>query len=611
MANEPPTRRLPWETSVAAPKKRRFYRRVEFYLPLIIIAGIVFAVLMYNQAMHKLGVRFDPASTGSSAPLTAAFRAPGAPEVALYVSPDTAHYLKSVGGDYEVLVKPWRDFLTEAQRPFREISRPEELAATGAGVLVVPSAVALGEGERKAFVAYQKNGGSILATGAFGVRDEKGEWRGWAVTRELFGIEATDEIGPQSEERYLATVGDAPTTHLLEAGSRIWLGHTAEPPLRFKGGTAAGWLTDWARTPNGKAAAILYGARAKARWVQFGFSENSWDFRPTPVKALMAGALDWLQRRPTVIVAPWPHGRQSAQIVGVELDTGDHAESFAGVLDLLKIRGTFFAPPGGELAPVTANLRKNHELALASDLPALLTEAKGVDTLRQQREAPAGIVGLNTRDGKTTPEAENLAARAGFSYILSDANRIEHRLPFFADAQKKLLVLPRTQRDDQALLHSDTVPLEETAGMLKGEQALTRVQGGLGILQLHASRLARDSLISQASSIFLMSLAEQRDRVWLTSAREVADWWQQRAGISAALNQVGVRYELAVSNRGPGAVEGVSLIVFHPDDAPPRVAATKAWLPVTRVTPLGEFRSRVEFDPIKPGNYAYQVVFEK
>lgn len=603
-------RPLPWESEAPRVNKRRFYRRIEFYLPVIVVLGLVSAVVLYNQAMRLLGVKLDPEVT-RSAPLTAAFRAPGAPEVLLYVSPDTVRYMTSVGGNHDVLVKPWRDFLNEAQRPFREIGDPAEVAKAGGAVLVVPSAVALGEGEIKAFSEHQKNGGGILSTGPFGVRDDKGVWRGWTVTQSLYGIEATDEVGPESEERYLATVGNAPVTHLLEAGSRVWLGRTAEPPLRFRGGKAAAWLTDWARTPNGKAPSIVYGQRERARWVHVGFSENSWDFRPTPVKAIMAGALDWLQRRPTVQVDTWPNGHAAAQVLAVNIDAPDHVESAASLFDLLKFRGSFFAAAEPTLAASLASVAKRHETGLNADWAALAAEPSPAERLARWRKAVGDARGVAGIDGKSTAAEEALAASAGFLHVISNGDRVEHRLPFFGvpESGSGLVVLPRTQRDDRALIYGSAVTTDETATMLKGELALTRAQGGLGVLRVNTSALPRDGVLTQAMSIFLLHLAEQKDRVWVAGADEVAQWWRRRAHVSAAINQVGARYELAVTHRGAEAIEGLSLILFHPETEPPKVSATKAWMPVVNVVPIDAFRSRLEFAPIKPGNLAYQVVF--
>src|SRR5207247_8203620 len=87
--------------------------------------------------------------------------------VVLYSSPTTQAYLAKVSASQEVLLRQWRDYFKEHKRAFKEVSDPEALASHKDAVIVAPSAIALSDAERKAFVEHHRNGGSVLATSAF------------------------------------------------------------------------------------------------------------------------------------------------------------------------------------------------------------------------------------------------------------------------------------------------------------------------------------------------------------------------------------------------------------------------------------------------------------
>src|SRR5258706_104361 len=149
-------------------RKIPYFLRIELYLPLILIGGISLAVLLYARGMYGAGWSWGAEPEGSV--VRAFVEAPPAP-VVLYSSPTTRAFLAKVSGNQDVLVKPWRDYLNEHKRAFREIADPAALADIGNAVIVVPSGVALNDADRKALVEHHPKGGSILATGPFASRD--------------------------------------------------------------------------------------------------------------------------------------------------------------------------------------------------------------------------------------------------------------------------------------------------------------------------------------------------------------------------------------------------------------------------------------------------------
>ena len=127
-------------------RKVPFFLRVELYIPLILIAGISLAVLLYAQGMIGAGWQVG-AKTGS---VVGAF-SDTQPAVVLYASPTSRDYLAKVSASQGVLVKPWRDYFDAHKRAFKEVNDPSALSDLKGAVIVAPSAVALNDAERKPF----------------------------------------------------------------------------------------------------------------------------------------------------------------------------------------------------------------------------------------------------------------------------------------------------------------------------------------------------------------------------------------------------------------------------------------------------------------------------
>lgn len=607
-------------------RKIPFYLRIELYLPLILVGGIIVAVLLYARGMYGAGWQSKLETGGTVA---GAFVPTPVPPIVLYASPTTRAFLSRVSASQDVLLKPWRDYFKAHKREFREVNDPKALADLGDAVLVVPSALSLSNAERGALTEFHRKGGSILATGAFGARDGAGEWVGWDLMTRLFGARVTDEVSGTADEQFIVTVGDSPITVAFPAGSRFWVGKPPESPLRFEGGQVAARFMDWARTPNAKAASVVYGEKDGGRWVLFGFSENAWDAAPTPMRTLADGSLDWLQRKPRAVLAPWPDGRSAAHVVTMNVNEEPaNAADFAAALDAVKVRGTFFvvAEAGRHAPEVVKALARNNEVAYHGDVFESFKdqpEQQQERRLKEMREQQlvATFWPLTRINGFRAPEegydkkTEQILQKMGFRYHAVDPNRGDARLPIFAKANgakpaDDLVALPRTQRDDLVYLHSPDAKLDEISALMSGELKVVLEQGGLGMLSLHSRNYTRDGLLAQAVPSYLVALVGQKDRVWIATANDVAEWWRKREEISVKIAIVGQRQELEISNTGGSSVEGVTAIVYHPRASQVVVGATKAWTPEATVRRIDDFRSLILFGSVRSGHYAYKLVFE-
>jgi hypothetical protein len=605
-------------------RKVPIFLRVELYIPLILIAGISLAVLLYAQGMIGAGWSFG--EKGGS--IVGAF-VDTSPPVVLYVSPTSRDYYAKVGAKQDVLVTKWREYFKANKRSFKEVYQPDGLKDLKGAVIVLPSAAALNDDERKALVEHHKNGGSILATGAFGARDGSGNWLGWSLMDQLFSERVVDEVDPGAEKNFLVTNGNVPITLAFPAGSRFWVGKAPEKALRFEGvGQPAARFMDWARTPDGKKPVVVFGEKEGGRFVLFGFSENAWDAAPTPMRMLADGAIDWLQRQAKAEVAVWPGGNRAAHVITMNVDEPvENVLSFVSALDALKLRGTFFAlADAAAKSPNTLKrLTAGNEIGYHGDgMTGFKGQPKAEQARRikdmQQRLSKAlrpdeRVIGFRAPGESYDSNTEDVLQSSGFQYDAVDPSRTDARTPIFAKANRvapisDLVVLPRTQSDDIIYLKEPVGTLNEIIASMRGELAMVVEEGGLGMLSVHSRNYDKDSLMAQAIPAYLLSLAEYKGQVWMPTAAEVADWWRKRDNIRATLNGVGMRYELEVSNIGEHPVEGATVNVYHPRAASVALTPTKAWMPEATVRRVDDFRSQVIFGPMSQGHFAYKLVFQ-
>ncbi len=616
----------PREQDLLDPVERKvpFYLRVELYIPLILIAGISLAVLLYAQGMVGAGWQVG----GKAESVVGAFADTHSP-IVLYASPTTQTYLAKVSASYDVLLRQWRDYFKEHKRAFKEVNDPAALASLKDAVIVVPSAISLNDVERKALVDHHRNGGSLLATGAFGARDGAGTWVGWGLMEQLFGARVADEVDPGAEKNFLVTAGNVPLTVAFPAGSRYWVGKAPEKALRYEGaGQPAARFLDWTRAPDDKKPVVVYGEKDKGRWALFGFSENAWDAAPTPLRTLADGTIDWLQRQPKAEVAAWPGGYRAAHMVSMNVDEPiENVLTLASSLDALKIRGTFFVVADAAVkSPNTLKaISAGHEIAYHGDANQGFKDQPKAEQARrikemQQRLASSlrpdeRIIGFRAPGESYDAKTEEVLQAAGFRYHAVDPSRSDARLPVFAKANKAapaddLVALPRTQRDDIVFLQNKDATLPEIMATMRGELALVLEEGGLGMLSIHSRNYSKDSLMSQAVPAYLLSLAEVKNQVWLATGADIADWWRKRSNVKVTLNTTGKRYELEVSNLGDATVEGATVTVYLPRASNIVVTPTKAWMPEATVRRVDDFRAQVVFGTLAKGHYAYTLVFE-
>jgi peptidoglycan/xylan/chitin deacetylase (PgdA/CDA1 family) len=614
-------------------ESRPAYRRIGPYLVSLVLIGLAMTVLVYLSSMQVLGWKTPVLNLGRFSSAPAALGLVDARQgVALYASANTKEYFIGIGGNYDRLLAPWRSYFSSRRERFQEFNDAAQLHQLDAGVLILPSAVALSAQERADILRFRSQGGAILATWATGTRGAKGDWDGWQFL-ESIGAKSLGEIAQEPPARHLVLNGESPLSHSQPAGQRIVLSNVSERLLRLQGEGMAARIMNWSRIPdterNSEGAVIFSEPSAQAgRSALFAFAESTWESQPQPIYTLIDDTLHWLLRRPAIVRSAWPYGKQAAQVIEMDTEEGfPNALRFAAMMQEMSYRGTFYVLTSvGKLYPeVLTSLSRDFEIGYHGDVH---TGFKSQTTEQQQQriasmraEMAAALPEIKGLSGFRAPlesyddTTETLLQKAGIRYHVTDPSRTEARLPVFARlaevaTDNALVILPRTQRDD-INMSKDKFSVEQTAQALIDDLDLSQSMGALGLLSVHSQNYASDSVLTQAMPAYLTHLKRHRDHFWLASAGQVADWWRERERFKLSVKLRGRVLDFDLSITGNSALSGASLIVILPTKGVlPTVQGLKVGMPKASVQKIDDYRAVIVFDTLNPGNYAYQASFE-
>ncbi len=608
-------------------ENRPLYRRVGLYLIGIFIIGLTASVLVFTMSMQGMGwpgiILGAPSNTAVSLDRNA---------ISLYVSPQSRLFFSNHGGNYDTLLAPWRKYFNDRKISAKEFTSAADLARLKPSTLVLPSAVALGDDERREILAFRDRGGSVLLTWATGTRNGSGEWAGGEFITKLAGAVFSGEIAREAEIGHLVVSGESPASLREGAGKRIWLGYNAEKPLRLKSPYVAARFLNWSRASapdRMDEGAITYweSAPGAGRVIAFGFAETSWEQQPADIYTVVDDTLAWLRRQPTLLKAAWPHGRQSAQLI--EMDTEDgfpNALRMAGLMKAIDYRGAFYmlGTSAVEFPQAAQALSANHEVGFHGDVhvsfkdqPAEVQSLR-IASMQTQLKSALGdsskLTGFRAPTEGYDKTTEVLVQKAGLRHHISGPQDADVCLPSFApiadtDLSTGLLRLPRAQRDDLNLLKELADPTALAQGLILDFDLMRRT-GCLGVLSVHSQNLAEGSMLHTALPAYLAHVKKHADTVWLTTPQQADRWWRDRERLRVAIRASGARFEFDVSVGGQGAVSGGSFMILLPQKGNlPQITGVKPGMPQPRVTVIDDYRAVVVFDTLEPGNYFYQANF--
>lgn len=610
-------------------ESRPFWQRISVYIPLGGILLLAIAILVFSVTMGSLGWR-----TPTIPPSESAYKTTDQ-NIGIYVSPATERYLKSVGGNYEVLLKPWFNYFSARGIKAARLTTTEELRQFKNGVVVLPSAIALSDEELRSLIERHQSGNPLLVTWASGTRHENGLWRGWDYFESL-GVRFMGEIPDQPIRSHLVFSADRPPSYGFSAGERIQLSRAAEKVFRFepvdpKIGIAARVL-NWARIVDPaqlNQGAVLYGetGQRNARVVVLGFAETSWEVSPGPIHKLLDNAFSWLNRESHLSLAAWPKGFQAAHWVEMDTEQGfENSLNLASDMSDIGYRGTFFllSSIASQYPEVAKQLAAKFETGLHGDIHVSF---KGQDNAEQGQRVRRMLADYQQLfPGKQTPAgfraptegydqiSETLIQASGFKYHLADPARGDIRLPEFVrmdgvDFRNFLLVIPRTLRDDLNLLSETQVP-DEILDRMKADLALSVDNGGVGVFSVHSQNYAVGSPIAKVMPAYFRELTRNRS-VWLTNGQALNDWWRDRLRIRLRPRYYDSRIEFDLSILEGEPISGTTLSVTLPSlQSKIAIRGLKANMPTPQIVYLDGLRAQIIFDTLAKGDYLYQIFFE-
>ncbi len=608
-------------------QRRSIFRRIGIFLPVLAILGVTLPAIVFLTMMQLNGWKLPLIGSQNAAMEWV----PSNNKIFLYSSPSSKVYFTKIGGNYEVLLNPWRNYFKERNIQAIELHDLSEIKAQTAGVLIAPSALSLSDAERDAILSFRANGGGVLATWATGTRNASGEWTGWQFLESL-GAKTVGEIPADSESRHLTLTGESPLSFQQPAGTRIWMGQTTESLLRFTGESIAARLMDWPRVLKEKyrnEGAIVFTETAPdvGRTALFAFSETSWESRPFVPHQVIDDTLKWLQRQPSVVRAAWPNGRLSAQIIEMDTEQGfQNASAFAALMKSIDYRATFYVltSVAVQFPDLLKELARNFEIGYHGDVhssfkgqPPQIQEQRILNMKAELASVlgdVASITGFRAPTEGYDATTEQLLQKHGVRHHAADPNRWEGRLPALIKMEgvatnDSLVVLARTQRDD-INLYWEKLDATQTTKALIDDFDLAVDTGALGFLSVHSQNFAEGSVLRQAMPAFLDHVQRRRSQIWLASSGEVAQWWRDRDRVSLSSAISGKRMVINLTVKGTDPVNGFTLLIIQPQKGMlPTVQSTKIGAPVPQVTRLDDYRAAVRFDSLTPGDYVFQATF--
>lgn len=607
--------------------RKPFFKRFGTYLHLFIIMGIAVPSMIYLAVMENMGWRMPLLGTHGVLGFTAAT----SQTVSLYVSPSTKAYLASVGGNYDLLINPWRDYFADRKTKFKEVQELEQLKKISEGVLVLPSAVALSGEERQAVQEFRARGGSVLLTWASGARSARGDWEGWQFLNSQ-GIQISGEMPADIEVNHVILNGESPISHSQSAGQRMFVSRNSEGLLRAKGAMVAARFMNWARIPNPALrdeGAVLYTEPPlpQGRLVYYAFAESSWSTHPNVAYGLIDDSLQWLQREPSLVRAAWPNAKQAANAIEMDTEQGfPNAINFLTMMQGVDYPTSFYVltSVGQQFPDLLQKLHRDAEVGYHGDIhigfkdqpePA---QMERLQNMRKQMASvitdPSRIHGFRAPTEGYDATTERLIQSMGLRHHVADPNRSDGRLPLMArvpgaQPAEDVVVLPRTQRDD-INLYWEKLSIEQTTQALIDDTELALENGALGLLSIHTQNYAKGSVLYQAMPGYLLHIKQYKDRLWLASTGQVADWWRERERFRISSRFSGKRLEMDVSVVGKQAVKGGTVVLMLPQkDLRPEVKSTKTtgYQPTLKI--LDSYRVAIVFGTLDPGDYSYKVSF--
>ena len=558
--------------------------------------------------------------------------------VLLYASPTTENYFVKAGIDTKVHIQQWQVFLRKYKIPFQVLTSVDKLETAQPGVLLLPSSVALSEREKRAVVSFRAKGGGVLSSWLTGVRGEKGEWEGFDFMESVLNAKVVGDTEADEDDNFMMPNGDNPVTHSLPAGLRIWLERPKDwYSLRFATRNSAAQIMDWSRTfVSGKTTStIAFDERVQlsgqsSRSVVLGYPERLWlTADPKLLEAIAHNSLMWLLRQPDAYLSAWPFPHKSAFVMAVDSAEVilDADVKFAQALANAGGRATYYIL-SDNAAKSIENLKKikaqGHEIGYLGDrftgfrdqssavqggrLDAMV---KGMKAVNVDMPRNAGFHAPMESYDKNT---EKLLVERAFGHYIAFMDSTEARLPFIAPVDtgapnpaESVVVLPRTQNGPE-----DSMEVGDPEIGLKtflSELELAEKMGGLSVV-----RVPNQSLLTAAQSGEIFKHLEARkNRMWLATSTQVANWWRERERVTVRLEAGANAPLLTVTVKADQPLHHAATVLINLPESgrTVRFVARSAADKVPKTMGVDAWRVAAVLDGLAPGEHQWDVYFDR
>jgi hypothetical protein len=266
---------------------------------------------------------------------------------------------------------------------------------------------------------------------------------------------------------------------------------------------------------------------------------------------------------------------------------------------------------------------RGHEIAYFGDRydgfkdQPVATQSKRLDAMRKAIK-DAGLViapdaGFHAPMDSYDKTTEKLLNERTFGSFMTFQDATDARLPYISttlDAstaltEKSLVVLPRTQNGPEE-------SMEEGDPEVGLKNYLEELELSENMASLSIARVPNQSLLTkdQLATIF-KHLSDRRDKMWLTTANQVADWWREREHVSILLESGAVLPQLTVTIKGNAPLKQPLMIYVNLPESGKnmRLIARENYGKLPKVVDIDTWRSALVLDGWKPGEYRWDISF--
>jgi peptidoglycan/xylan/chitin deacetylase (PgdA/CDA1 family) len=565
---------------------RPLRRGIAVAVVLIIVAIVAISVALVVWRSRADGARAPVRFSGARTiiPMPSLFppaRLSDSVRVAIVRDPGAASYYDSPAVLDSVITR-WAGVMRDVGADVRVLSPAELGDTTDVQVLVVPSSPCLGVETREALQRAAALGQGVIMTSAGGLYDGGCTHVGYGLIVALTSAARADTL--ESRKMVYVTVpGGAALSAGLPPGARIEVNPGAHVALRRAGRDAFYSEYDMDPAPARRRplldAAIVHAQYGRGRAIYWGFDLD--DVVDLPwnrdvLALLVRNSVAWAAGQPLASIEAWPRGLAAAAVLAQDVEAEFTNARYA--LDSLRAAGmpaTYFLTSNLALKyrRLTRALAAHGEIGTHTDRHQILGGAPADSQavwLRRTRDDLTRLLHRPVR-GLRPPEEQfdttTLAewVRAGGEYVFGANNSRVAAPELLAVGSDTVVLLARATDDDLIAAHSAAPdPVHALSERYRADFARVRALGGLYLLSYHSQLLARPELVPALARLARTIAAD--DRVWKTTAGDVAAWWRAKADVrvDAQRDTAGV-VTVTVKNEGPKPVaDAVARVVLGP-----------------------------------------------